>query len=294
MELGEYQARAVMTEPEVLERNLTNPLTGAVAALVECTSSLAAFHNRKVRNAMSNENLRDRATELLGQTLWHLSETSRRLEIPLEEAAQDSLQRLRKEEFQSPRTLPDESFPDNERFPRRMDAEIREEGDKAVTRINGTVTGDPLDDNQSQEDWYRFHDVFHLAHAAVLGWSPTLRALMNRQRSGGQNKLSRQDGRGAIRIEEGLTAMVFSHAEGRGFYESVYRVDPEILRTLRGMTSHTEIADATDSQWERTILTGYRAWRFARDNGGGRFRADLDQGTLEIVGKVQEVPGGRA
>ncbi|MGW7530630.1 hypothetical protein ACWGJ5_46485, partial [Streptomyces sp. NPDC054783] len=28
------------------------------------------------------------------------------------------------------------------------------------------------------EDDYRFHDAFHLAHAAVLGWSPVSRFLL--------------------------------------------------------------------------------------------------------------------
>ena len=37
--------------------------------------------------------------------------------------------------------------------------------------------GNDLMDNAYEDDGYRFHDVFHLACAAVLGWSPVLRAL---------------------------------------------------------------------------------------------------------------------
>jgi hypothetical protein len=47
--------------------------------------------------------------------------------------------------------------------------------------MNGVV-GDPLTDNIADRDGYRFHDVFHFAHPAVLHWSPTFRALVKRKR----------------------------------------------------------------------------------------------------------------
>jgi hypothetical protein len=37
-------------------------------------------------------------------------------------------------------------------------------------------------DNAYERAGYRFHDVFHLAFAAVLGWSPITRALLKRKR----------------------------------------------------------------------------------------------------------------
>jgi hypothetical protein len=44
-------------------------------------------------------------------------------------------------------------------------------------RRNGVNIGDRLTDNKLEKDDYRFHDVFHLANAAILGWSPVLRVI---------------------------------------------------------------------------------------------------------------------
>lgn len=71
--------------------------------------------------------------------------------------------------------------------------------------------GNDLDDNAIQDDGYRYHDVIHLAHATVLGWSPVLRALIGDQRRhvGDCDRL--QDGARAKAIEEGLAACVFNY-----------------------------------------------------------------------------------
>src|SRR5205823_12790053 len=44
-----------------------------------------------------------------------------------------------------------------------------------MQQCNGVNIGDRLTDNKSEPDDYRFHDVFHLAYAAILGWSPVTR-----------------------------------------------------------------------------------------------------------------------
>ena len=51
-------------------------------------------------------------------------------------------------------------------------------------RCNGINIGDRLTDNKLEKDDYRFHDVFQLANAAILGWSPVLRALLRVKRCG--------------------------------------------------------------------------------------------------------------
>lgn len=60
---------------------------------------------------------------------------------------------------------------------------------------------------------YRFHDVFHLAYAAVLGWSPVLRALLKCKRKSHPWLDENQDGARAILIEEGISTFVFNHAK---------------------------------------------------------------------------------
>ena len=62
--------------------------------------------------------------------------------------------------------------------------------------VDGVRTGNPLRDNNYVDDGYRFHDVFHLAHMAHLGWSPVHRALMGRRRLSDPRTAQIQDGGG--------------------------------------------------------------------------------------------------
>ena len=80
----------------------------------------------------------------------------------------------------------DEGLHADEQLPRLLRVEIYERevnGKKFVfQKSGGILLGDRLTDNHLPEDDYRFHDVFHLAYAAVLGWSPTTRALLKIKR----------------------------------------------------------------------------------------------------------------
>src|SRR6185295_12674216 len=53
---------------------------------------------------------------------------------------------------------------------------------RSYMQWNGVYLGDPLTDNIRDPDGFRFHDVFHFAHAAILHWSPTFRALIKHKR----------------------------------------------------------------------------------------------------------------
>ena len=109
--------------------------------------------------------------------------------------------------------------------------------------VNGIKTGDDLSDNRYQDDGYRFHDVFHIAYAAhVLGWSPTIRALMRRKRKSVPIVDEVEDGGRAIAIEEGIVAMTFSYAERRNFLEGANAIDAGILRIIKDMTAHLEVS----------------------------------------------------
>ena len=100
--------------------------------------------------------------------------------------------------------------------------------------VNGARVGDPLTDNNYRDDGYRFHDVFHLAHAAILGWSPILRALMKRKRRSNPELSRREDGRPSMIAEEGIVAMLFSYAERRNFLKSETQIEPLVMGTDTG------------------------------------------------------------
>src|SRR5262249_25024453 len=96
----------------------------------------------------------------------------------------------------------------NERLPARLTLfiEEHENGDKqfVIQKCNGIIVGDRLTDNKVERDDYRFHDVFHVAFAVHLGWSPVLRALFHLKRKSKPEIDENQDGARAILIEEGV------------------------------------------------------------------------------------------
>ncbi len=67
----------------------------------------------------------------------------------------------------------DKDFPEHERLPRQFLVEITEVSQdnsvKMKAFIDGKQIGNDLTDNSYSNDGYRFHDVFHLSYAAVLG-----------------------------------------------------------------------------------------------------------------------------
>src|SRR5436309_6986119 len=99
--------------------------------------------------------------------------------------------------------------------------ETRVGGKTCVIQLcNGVELGSRLTDNKIGEDDYRFHDVFHLAYAALLGWSPCLRALLKAKRKSIPEVDESQDGARAILIEEGVSTLIFHHALRLNFFAS--------------------------------------------------------------------------
>ncbi len=293
MDLNEYQLLANQTDqqPETGTfdadpRSILVPLLGLAGEVGE----LLGEHKKWIRDGDSYKLFPDRVKEELGDLLWYLSNVATKHGLTLEEVASYNLGKIRRRwhlaaNGEGPQRLLDEGFPDAERLPRQMDVSIdSEEPGRIVTFINGKRFGHPLKDNRYEDDGYRFHDVFHLSYASVLGWSPTLRALLRRKRKSDPKVDEVEDGGRAMVIEEGISAMAFSYAERRNFLEGAEGVNYELLRTIRDMTSHLEVSCRTEGDWERAIMKGFELWRQIRASGKGRLRADLQEGTIELVG----------
>ena len=232
----------------------------------------------------------DRQTRVkcLGTLMAGIARLARHHDIDIQEVATNHLDRMgrqteQKEPEQLSKRLFDAGYPENEQIPRLMEVKIvTEQNGQAITTINGRKFGDPLTDNRYEDDGYRYHDVFHICHAAILSWSPTLRGLLHRKRKSNTEVDEVEDGGRAIVIEEGITAMVFSHAEQRNFLDGTQKLDYDLLRTIRGMTKHLEVSTRTEWEWEQAILTGYEIWRRIRQENGGRFTANLLTGTVNM------------
>ena len=150
-------------------------------------------------------------------------------------------------------------------------------------RCDGQPIGDPLTDASHIEDDYRLHDVFHLSYAAILGWSPVLRALMKRKRKSNPRIDEAEDGGRAIAIEEGISALVFSYAARHGYLDTVPRLDQELLVTIGNMVSHLEVSIRRAADWESAITTGYQAWRQLHAARGGTVELDMHARTLIVT-----------
>ena len=113
------------------------------------------------------------------------------------------------------------------------------EGD-AQQHVRLLIDGKPFDaeltDNAYDPDGYRFHDVFHFAYAAVLGWSPITRAFLRRKRKSQPLLDEVEDGGRAAVIEEGVVALALDYARRHHFLDGVAALDFQLLRTIKDMT----------------------------------------------------------
>lgn len=176
----------------------------------------------------------------------------------------------------------------HEQFPRVMEVLFtqRRVGIRTVVvqQMKGLNIGDPLTDNSHRQDGYRFHDVFHLAYAVHLGWSPVIRALLKLKRKSDPKIDENEDGARAIIIEEGIATWIFNHSTHQSpkHYAAVEegRLDYALLKQVRGMVPGFQVAQIPLWQWERAILDGFRIFRQLYHNKGGTVVADLGRHIL--------------
>ena len=173
----------------------------------------------------------------------------------------------------------DEAFPKEEQLPRQMEVEFLElaSTDKptVILRCNGLNIGDRLTDNIQSADDYRFHDVFHFAHAAYLGWSPVLRKVLKCKRKSDSKVDENEDGARAGIIEEAVSAMVFNRAKDVGFFHGIDHVDYDLLKAIKGLVRGYEVERVPLWQWDEAIRGGFDVFRQMKEHGGGRLSLDM-------------------
>ena len=147
-------------------------------------------------------------------------------------------------------------------------------------RCNGINIGDRLTDNKLETDDYRFHDVFHVSYAAILGWSPVMRALFRVKRKSRPELDEAEDGARAILIEEGISTWVFNHATRLNYFENLESLDYGLLKAVRELVSGYEAERCPLWLWEEAILRGYQVFRQFRKYRSGTVIADLTKRTI--------------
>jgi NTP pyrophosphatase (non-canonical NTP hydrolase) len=173
----------------------------------------------------------------------------------------------------------DDAFDPLEQLPRRIEMHIFEvkKGSRTyvIQQCNGLNIGSALTDNRMTNDDYRFHDVFHLSYAAILGWSPVLRALFKVKRKSQPKIDEAQDGARSILIEEGISTLVFHRAVRLHHFESIKSLDYSLLKLIPEFVSGYEVDQCPLWQWEQAILDGYAIFRKLRHHRKGIVTADL-------------------
>ena len=178
-------------------------------------------------------------------------------------------------------------FPAHERFERKVEVSFIEryydegkdnERPYVIQQIRNVNVGDRLTDNRTEPDGYRFHDVFHLAYVAHLGWSPVIRSLLKLKRKSNPKFDENQDGARAAIIEEGIATWIFNHADRHDFYENtdVGKLEYGLLKQVQDMVEGYEVAACPLWQWELAILEGFKVFRQLRDAGSGIITVDMD------------------
>lgn len=177
----------------------------------------------------------------------------------------------------------DANFDEEERLPATFRVRISQRASgKSYLQWRGVFIGDPLTDNIEDADGYRFHDVFHFANAAILHWSPVVRALIKHKRKSDPLIDEAQDGGRALVVEEGLTAWLFNRAKELNFFEGQDRVSLGILKNVQEFTSGFEVSSCSPKLWERSILDGYAVFRQVRDGNGGWLIGDRSTRTIRF------------
>jgi NTP pyrophosphatase (non-canonical NTP hydrolase) len=291
MDFTTYQAEALKTDQVPLDgdrggRALIVPMLGLAGE----TGQLLAEYKKHLRDGDAHRLFKARVAEELGDLLWYVANVASKFGLSLDEIAAENLSKVQAR-FSGPAgSAPsfDADLAESERFPRRMVVRLTEEQGPMGPRVRMTVDGEeigaPLGDNAYDPDGYRFHDVFHLAYAAVLGWSPNVRGFLKRKRKSDPLIDDVEDGGRARMIEEGVSAIAFDYGRAHNFLEGVTEVDYALLRTIRSMTSHLEVGNASAADWEHAILSGFAVWRQVLANKGGEILVDLDARDISYLG----------
>ncbi len=229
MHFREYQLKARETDqsPEHDQRGILIPLLGLAGEV----GTLLAEYKKHLRDGKAHVMFKDQVAEELGDLLWYVADVATKFELDLDEIVAANLKKTQNRwptgEVGSSKLF-DEDSPLNERFPRRFEMLIKEEvvAGKVMVRcwLGAEGVGDPLTDNAWQDDGYRFHDVFHLAHMAVLGWSPIMRSLLKRKRKSQSQVDEVEEGARARVVEEAISAIVYDYARKHDYLTACKRL----------------------------------------------------------------------
>lgn len=293
MDLNTYQQEAQSTDRVPYKTDATTDDSSLIVPLLGLageTGELLSEYKKHLRDGKAHLLFKDRISEELGDLLWYIANVAEKFDLKLEDIARKNLEKASDRWGQQEKepVFFDSKFGDEERLPRQFEVELSEvivDGStKIQMHVNGEKIGDDLTDNADDPDGYRFHDVFHLAYVAVLGWSPVIRKLMKKKRKSDPRIDEVQDGGRAQVLDEAVAALVFDYAKEHNWLKGVSELDYKLLRTIKGITSLLEVRDRSLAEWQRAILLGFDVWRKTLESNGARIFIDQDKQSITFLG----------
>lgn len=259
---------------DVLQKDVTS------GTLSDLASELVIY-NGKLAKQLKDEG---DVNTVLGDLLMCLGSTASEFSLSLSQVAERNMvkTKMRFGKDYSHLCFLDERFPDFEKLPRKLKVEIRQErvgqATKAMLFINGFMYCNPLDDNISgEEGYFRYHDIFHMAFAAHLWWSPSFRALLNKKRRCDPKVDKNEDGGRARLLEEDLVHLIFRYGRDNDFFEGKTdaRFTSSVLNAIEAMVKGYEVQDRPLSLWNNAIINAFKVFLEVKKNGGGVITIDM-------------------
>lgn len=297
LSFDEYQAEASSTFQFDIGTQQSKMIS--VLGLAGEIGELTTEYKKSTRDGESYKIFKEKLTEELGDILWYLSSIATHEDILLSDIVRSNVRKIKERwhdlfpegQLGFDRQLFDDGRSEEEQLPRSFVLEFSDVDNKDGKRYvsvecNGKAFGNELRDNAYEDDYYRFHDVFHFSYAVVLGWSPVVRKLLQCKRRSDDKIDEVEDGGRALAIDEGVSVLIFEYARNHSFFEGAGGVDYSLLRTIKNMTRHLEVSACTPKEWENAILLGFDIWRKLRDQKQGRVICDLYDKTMVFEGRA--------
>ena len=178
---------------------------------------------------------------------------------------------------------PERSFPSYEQLPRKFTIRFQEvsEGRELIISMNGVQLGDRLTDNTHSISGYRYHDVFHMAAAAFLGWSPVFRRMLKRKRKSDPAVDENEDGARAAIIEEAVVSQVYRYG-ARYDFKPTESIDEDLIKLIMEMTTEYECKNIEGRDWKHYATESIKLFGVIKDGFTGDIEFNADDKSYKI------------
>ena len=282
MDFDEYQSEAKKT---IITPERDAFIYGLISEMGEIFSAYKKLVRDVKNKGVITISIRRELEEQIGDTLWYLSSIATAVDIKLSDAAKKNLSKtvglFGNQDYQ----LYDDEEIESEKFPRVFNLEFSIENDRVSMILDdGSQIGDAIDSNAHIEDNYKYHDVFHIAFLAVLGWSPVIRSLMNRKRKSRNKDIDRvEDGARAKILEEAVSALIFERNKEYGPFTERDNIPVSLIVTIKQIVAGLEVSSRNVQDWQKAIVTGFNVFEEISSRKKGKITVDLVRREVRFI-----------